>query len=341
MDKIKLNNSDIYVFYPSVNYWVDRLKNNSYFSYSKLCHAFWNVAVGMDRQLKMFKKIHNENFINECIGMLCEIPVDGNYFQGISICESNCEHQSIDEMCNAVKNHLHNKELYYGLIWKKYCLNGVVKNFIYEVRNKHVVFVGMPHIANVPLTWGLDNYEFLSVNILDATEKRYEILNILKNKKNSVIIFQCGEMLSFWLINKLHELKSDNFLIDMGRSLDVFCNMDNVGEDTLKFFPNVAKPYWSRQSDNFNKFNSYEKIIVPYNNNYFQNILIKKIKIATGFDVVENDTDNTKVIIKLREGEKITRYTPLTCYALTYKCDDFFLMPKFECLFDINKTIKL
>ena len=244
-------------------------------------------------------------------------------------------------MCSAAKSCFRDKQLYYGLLWKKYCLNGRVKDFIYSIRDEHVVFVGMPHIGQVPVTWGIKDYEFLPVNILDATEKRHDILNNLKDKKNSVIIFQCGEMLSFWLINKLHELKSDNYLIDMGRSLDIFCNMDHLGDDTLKFFPNVAKPYWSRQSNNFFKFNSFEKVIVPYDNKYFQNLLINKIKSTTGYDVREEDTDEKRVIIKLRQNENITRCTPLTCYALTYKSDDFFPMPKFEFSFDINNTIKM
>lgn len=341
MEKIKFNNVNLDVCSPPIDYWIDRLRSRSYFSYSKLCHAFWNMFVGMKRQKKIFAKIHQEDFMEECTGMVSRIPSDGDYFQGISLGAANPDLSSTEEMREAVRVNLHDKELYHGLMWKKYCLSGAVKKFIYELRKENVIFVGLPHIANVPIVWGIENYELIIVNLIDATEKRHEILDILKTKENSVIIFQCGEMLSFWFINNLHGLKKNNFLIDMGRSLDLFCNMDNVGQDTLKFFPNVAKPYWSRSEKNFHKFNAYERILIPCQSGYLQNMLAEKISVRTGYKIKEKESRESRVIIKLEIDNNMDEFRPMTCYALTNKCNEVFNMPKFEFSMNLRDLIKM
>ena len=327
MEKIRLKNTTIDVDVPKIDFWINRIRKNEPFSYSKLNHAFWEMLIGKEYISKIFHDIHGSQLIYECVSMLPQIPEDGNYFQGVSnYGPIGVPIGPANEMQNAIEFYFKNKKLYLGVMWKQYCLNGSVRKFIHEIREKRVVFVGLPHIEDVGRVWGVKNHEFIPISIYNASNERHKTLEKLKKEKDAFIIFQCGEMLSFWFIQKLHEMKKRNFLIDMGRSLDLYSRLSELESKTIEIF-DIKNAHWSRS---YEKFNAFDKIIIPYHKKFLQNTLADYIANATGYKIVKEDSEQKELIVKLPQVDYVNFFCQMTCFAFLSNNDNKLLMPKFE-----------
>lgn len=275
MRKIKLKNSYMDLCFPDIEYFVEKIDNNEKFSFSKLNHAFWDMVSGDSYWKEKFDLVHkDENFLKENIDSILEIPKDESFLIGVSnygppeiILKKNNSIETIEKYMSKRTN------LFYGPLWKHYCKTGEIKKFIYSIRKKKVVVVGLSHLYQLKNVWGIPDFSHIEVDLFTATQDRYKILNQIKENKDSIIIFQCGEMLSLWFIRKLQN--TDNTLIDMGRSLDLFCIMDFLNKNVSDAFFDIKYQKWINDFI-LENIRSFEKIVIIGRDSYLNKISISK-----------------------------------------------------------------
>lgn len=298
--QIKLNNSNIELYSPSIEYFVDKLRSDTNFSFAKLNHSFWDMVSGNSYWKKMFETVHQDDiFLKENINSLVELPDSENFMLGVSNCGPpevalGC-YESIyylEQFINTRKN------LFYGQLWKHYCRTGDIKKLIYAIRDKNVVVVGLKHLSDLANCWGIKKFNHLKID-LTVTKERFNVLDELRQYKNSIILFQCGEMLSLWFIKSLHNNNNNNTMIDMGRSLDLFCTMNDIDQEVVSVWPDIKSQKWIIDFKMHN-IKSFEQVIV----------IGKKISIETiDYILTANGLQKLHVLY----NPEYINFFPMTC----------------------------
>lgn len=138
-----------------------------------------------------------------------------------------------------------NNTYYDGRLWKTACLDGTILDFLNEIRNKKICVVGLNHLANINDNkyWKFEKFDFIQVQ-MPLSPKRNEFVKLIINHKKQqsddiAYLFQLG-MLAPWAVCKIWDETKDCWILDMGKSLDLF--VEESKRPYLPFAQNIA---WS------------------------------------------------------------------------------------------------
>lgn len=244
---------------PDVNFFVKKIQDKEYFSFAKINHAFWEALLNRHDEFKRITTLHSVEFINEIEEMVKSWPLDDSLMLGLGskgYASSDDDPHDSKEIIVKILKTIPRIKTYDALVWKSYCLNNQIEKFFRSIRSKVVVY-GLSHLKNINDQLKFINFEFREVG-LDATAKKDEIIKDLESnhKEETVYCFQMGEMLSTWVIRKLHGLP-ESYFIDFGRSLDFFVKDISFSESDLEIykkmsngdspynhFPNIKNQLW-------------------------------------------------------------------------------------------------
>lgn len=110
-----------------------------------------------------------------------------------------------------------------GVIWRKYALNGQLQKFISDHKSKKIVVIGPWYFKDFNIRAQLEDYDFIEIDYYKASEKYQETYDAVLNKKyENALCFIVGGLVGNWLAFKLHSVFLKNFIIDIGRALDVY-----------------------------------------------------------------------------------------------------------------------
>jgi hypothetical protein len=226
---------------PHCDYWVEnqwntfvqRLQENHPFSFIKLNHGFWecfvknrNSKATAFESMSRYKSVATSEAVLEILRNWTETPdlfvgLGVRPFRDIAVPDPNGIVNVIREILPTTLTPC------YGPIWKEAFIDGKFPEFVEILNRYHVRIVGMEHLRSLGKEWGLKDSSFVPVldpqtADLEAVEAgKYKLLHDLQTEdvKNTVYLFQLGEVFSFWLIHQLHP-RAGNFYLDLGRSLD-------------------------------------------------------------------------------------------------------------------------
>jgi|GEM_PF-4223633 hypothetical protein len=249
----RFNLSNYELLLPEVDFFIEKIQLNTSFSFAKLNHAFWQMLNKDQPWLGIFEKIHKAETIEECVSMLKNLPNDENFMLGISShgppivpnVKEGVKIGSEKSVISQLEKHIDiNEKLYYGQMWKSFCIQKSFMNFMKCIGGKRVVLVGMKHLSDVGSFCGFRNFKHIVVELNTIEKYKNDILfDLKKEEEKSIIIFQCGEMMSFWFIYKL--FGKDITMIDMGRSLDIFSNSE-IDENTKNIIFDIEDQLWMK-----------------------------------------------------------------------------------------------
>jgi hypothetical protein len=197
-------------------HYVKRIESREYFSFLKLNHFFWQEMLNGSQN---FKNWNVCDLALKIIQILENFPKEDNLFLGVGF-GGNDGVRPLNQHVNLVKKILPDYvDLHCALCFKRACMTRQIKKLYDCIRNRRVVVVGLEHLAPFGDLHSLNHFEH---HLISLDYNKDQILeNIQKEyKKDSVYMFQCGEVLSFWLIFYLREAFQDSFFLDMGRALD-------------------------------------------------------------------------------------------------------------------------
>lgn len=122
------------------------------------------------------------------------------------------------------------KTIYNGMCWKQWCVDGSMMKILNAMRKYFVVVVGMSHLneINAHECWQFPQYQFYRVRMPLSIYKNEFIMDMVRYHKQFthypvVYLFQ-GGYVGAWAIHKLSSMLSNAFFLDVGKSLDIFCN---------------------------------------------------------------------------------------------------------------------
>ena len=245
-----LNYFDVNLLYPKICFFEKQIINSKFFSFAKLNHAFWQMFFQDGAYWRSnFIKTHGIDFIEDFISLMPKLES----FIGVSLTGPpnivNLTNLNPYKTMHAINKIFENKNLFYGQLWKTYFLNYSISKFfkIIKLNENPIIVVGMKHLCNINDFLNFADFVFIEID-LKASFHRMEILNLLKSKikKNSIIFYQAGEMLSAWFIHSL--ARECVYQIDMGRTLDVFSSgiYENSAIQTL---PDIKDQLWMKNID--------------------------------------------------------------------------------------------
>ena len=218
MEKSNIIINDYFSFY------LDCIKNEKYFKYLKLNHTFWQFCNNDHEVVDMYKKWPNcIETINDIFYILHnELYIKPNVFLGIGMKgHENLSVLEYNKFSNRIKKHIKQNYFHSALSFKKAFIRK--KDFVFfDCLNKYkIVVIGLSHLYNLKKIYNINNFDHICISI-DEMKNKIKLLEKIKNKYSdkTVFLFQCGEILSFWLIYNLKDLEKC-FCIDMGRSLDL------------------------------------------------------------------------------------------------------------------------
>lgn len=198
------------------DFYVRNIENREYFSFVKLNHFFWQQGLTGS---PIFKAWGVYDITLEIVEYLANWPRDGNLFLGIGFGGNDSDHvfrEQIEIMKKVVPPYV---EPHCALSFKRACINNKINRLYDCIRDRRVVVLGLKHLIAFGKAHSLEKFEHYHVELNYNREKILEDL-LQSYQKDSIYLFQCGEVLSFWLIWKLRSFVQDSFFIDMGRALD-------------------------------------------------------------------------------------------------------------------------
>lgn len=216
---------------PKINFFLNKIKNNEFFCFCKLNHAFWDALTNFQHWNDVYTKLHGNNCLNEVVSVVQILPAEvmvgveykpfifKNYYEN----EKNNKMKIFEIFGNR-------KSLFYGGIWKYYTTIKKME-IIFDCINENnmtVILCGLEHtkfLYKIFLKFqhfklNLNSYDYKENVLKDLLEK----INNVEGKK--IVLLQAGDLFSTWLISKLSEHKI--ICIDMGRSLDFFIDKRKI-----------------------------------------------------------------------------------------------------------------
>ena len=207
-------------FFDGYELYLNKIRKNEPFSYLKLNHVYWDYRLKKRESVITYTNWGATYLAEEVKKMICEFPCDAeNLYFGVGACGNERKIRIVTDIFNVIKKVIPSCiELHCALTFKRAVINDTIKFFYEAIKNYNVTIIGLSHLSNLN---ELKKYNHYCIQV-DAITKRHAILNeIMSNcKKGDVYLFQCGELLSFWLIYNLYKKFKNCFFIDMGRSLD-------------------------------------------------------------------------------------------------------------------------
>ena len=219
---------------PNVDFFVNKIKNNEYFYYCKLNHAFFEATcLGDEGQKQRFQILHSDLHF-QIIDIIKNFPKDKNFLFAFSVkpyesFKSNSYQQVLEFLYSILPKHKF--IVYDSLLFKQYCISGEITRLfdIIKLKNMKVILYGLDQLKKVNENINFSKFEFRKINI-DATKEKEILINdlILRHESNSIYFFQLGEALSTWVIYNIHNKIKDSFFIDLGRSIDYFVDIKEM-----------------------------------------------------------------------------------------------------------------
>lgn len=261
---IKLNKF-LTVNFPKISFYENKIENEG-LKFIKLNRSFWEIACKDKYWTDIYHKIHDESLLNDVLEIIKTI-------NKIDIILSvsplgppqliNCDRQKEDLLSKKITETIPEYYLpHFACNWKIYSLNKTIFSFYEKIKKEKVIIVGMEHLKEIKETLKFENLIHYKLNFSSSKlVKRQEILNDLlkiENKEKSIFLFQAGEIFSSWLIYNMNKnLTHKSSLIDMGRSLDMFCpNREFCEEDKqLNILEDFKKQDWLTIKFNENDWN--------------------------------------------------------------------------------------
>lgn len=246
------------LYSPSIRHFTNKIKNKTRFNFCKLNHAYWEYYFIDGSWRKKFIDLHGIDFMKEFDGLLDTIKKDPSISLGVSL-TGPPQYETFletDILESEFYNYFKNDKLFFGAIWKKYVLDFSIVKFINSIKEIKVIVVGMKHLNSINNIWGIKDFNFIEIPI-KATDYRFELLEKINSlcNDNCIVLYQCGEVLSTWLIYNLKE--KPTFQVDMGRALDIWVERSLSNEEIAKLWPDFVNQVWLKEME-------CEKLIKKY-----------------------------------------------------------------------------
>lgn len=250
----------------NIRFFINRLKENKPFMFLKILHGFWEKIdafapnKSFDEIMLDISRFYQENQLIEhttskylskeqdnIYDSLANKTLrndDRHYFEVLHMIKTMNLNDfilgvhykpwpnsvNLNEMSaiNAMNKILPGVEVYNGHVLKHACINGEIMKFIKELRNYHVVVIGLYHLENVNHYFHFDDFTFYGVETPLASRREQFLMELkefhenLKTKKKKVYLVQLGGSLTAWIGYKGHHFLKDSFFIDMGRAIDIW-----------------------------------------------------------------------------------------------------------------------
>lgn len=160
--------------------------------------------------------------------------IDDSFFKNNDI-EVTENKERIADICRIIKEHLPQNYIpLNGQVLRNAAIDGSIIPFLKSISNYSVVTVGDKRLVRLPKCLSPKYHKHVIIHPTDSWSYKDKILTAIENSikaapKPVVVLIQ-GSYVGTWWISKLHDLK-EVFLIDIGRSIDVF-------------YPEMSKQSW-------------------------------------------------------------------------------------------------
>jgi hypothetical protein len=255
-------NSDIFVYNPKIDFFYKKIESSSYFSSPRQQHGIWDVILSVatlnevipdnyELIAKRMSTIHNtkssrmwstkKNICEDLLwfmhskkplNMLYALSDVGFYCTDLPPHEIDTPYKmdifgprhGFRKRQELMKKILPPGEIpFNGVIWRKYSFHGQLQKFISDHSDRKIVLIGPWYFKDFGIRAKLQDYEFIEIDYYKASDecqKTYEA--ILDKQFKNALYFVVGGSFANWLVFKLHNILAENFVIDIGRALDIY-----------------------------------------------------------------------------------------------------------------------
>ena len=245
---------DVILQIPSLNYYLNKIKKGNFY-FIKINHAFWDMLAAEGSAIKAYRCLFDKKLLKEVIKIIKNIdetniilavnPMGGPMDSPQDIVDA--ERRSVIAGI-AIKKLIPNNYIpHHAGIWKIESRKNDLLNFFDYIRNHSVVVVGMEHLSEIKNTCNLVDFKHYKLSLRSSEQKnRHKVLSDLidlcQDSKQKIMLFQAGDLFSTWLIYNMVQSKKINncSLIDMGRSLDMYCPNRTLTENDAKFAKKIG-----------------------------------------------------------------------------------------------------
>lgn len=229
----------------SLQFYIDKLKNNEHFSLGMLGDGEWQC---------IFNKVFNDRFSGNCEGTLYPEKLSSEMFESLKFKSSNFyfaapdtfkkvkEYYSYEEKVDKLLTESNLEiEFHEKNVWNTAMCNAELYPLIQQLRKMNVVIISNKALRKLNF---LRYDKFIEISYpncyLDGSlDKAYE--EALKYGKPGVYILACG-IPAILLAQKLHNKIKDSWFIDMGSIWDTFVGI-GAQRPTREFLYSHPKEY--------------------------------------------------------------------------------------------------
>lgn len=247
------NLTGLKVLFPKIQHYINRLKNGGFY-FVKINHAFWEMLSGNKYWTDLYLKIHDKDLIDEVLGIIKTIDKTNILLAVSNLGPPHYMRKSDSEIAMSKKIIEILPEGYiahFACNWKIFSLDGSIHKFYDVIREKKLVIVGMEHLEILRDTLNLKNMLHYKLTFQSSQKITRDIilndlLAIANKDEKTIFIFQAGDLFSTWLIYHMSQkmIFKNCSLIDMGRSVDIFCANRTLCEQDKNILPDFFNQKW-------------------------------------------------------------------------------------------------
>lgn len=242
----------ITVYLPEIDFFLDKIKNNKYFSMIRFPDQWWKAtgnamkSMGVSYNIKS-RIINDSDILNKFASHILIGGRSAPYTSSIKILRNNIltmisNHDDnfyisvkadLKDRREIAKRFLYNDKFIYAHIWRKFATDNVIDRLFFDNNDIHFIIVGPFFYKNLSKKLSLDNISFIEISETEAHKNvNYTINSIISLrekilKKKVICLFSAGAV-STYMISKLYNILPETYLIDMGRTLDAYYCHDKV-----------------------------------------------------------------------------------------------------------------
>jgi hypothetical protein len=252
-----LEGHDVRVIRPPVAYFAERIREGRRFSFTKINHGHWEKVLALrgDPAVARFGALRRRAgvFLDHGLGddldeMLGRLGDRGEDFMfGVSHLsyrgQERIDGYRIDPhaVVALIEESLPPGYVGFdGTIWKDASITGEILELYEALKALPVLVIGPKHLADLGSRLGLGRFAHVATHLdRERTRRKRTLGKALRalarfGEGPCVVLVQSG-VVAAWFVDRLHDRAPSAFVLDMGRSLDVW-------------FPDVVttQPWWKR-----------------------------------------------------------------------------------------------
>ena len=260
---------DINVYNPDIEYFLKKFRNREYFAFVRYQDQWWTstycvLRPGQDYDPETIGDFFARHYNNTNYSITYDVAYENflllsqsrpNFYIGIK-----CMKEKFSKNIPLITQ---DREFLYAHCWRQMSTSGQIIKMFEEFSEENFIVVGPKYLSNLGKKLGLKHYHHVEISGT-AASKHFnktvaEVLDMYTkthNENKRTFILSVGGFFGNALVNKLYDKIDDAFIIEMGRSLDVFYCHDKSFRDLPKFWWSLQ---WFGRKENMKAWTKWTK----------------------------------------------------------------------------------